>query len=108
VRASAPPIAQRSSAVLLLWASANRDEQEYLDVERFDIHRRYTRDLLFGRCQHKCIGEHVAVRMGEAILGELFGAIDGYEVDHTGVRRRRGEFLKGFCAMPISVTRPQA
>jgi cytochrome P450 len=99
---------ERGQGVLLLWASANRDEQEYPDAERFDIHRRYPRDLLFGHGQHQCIGEHVAVRMGGVILGELFGSIGGYAVDHTGVRRRRGEFLKGFCAMPISVTRPQA
>ena len=90
--------------VLLLWASANRDEAEFPDAGRFDIHRRYERDLLFGHGQHKCIGEHVAMRMGSVMLEELFGSISDYEVDHAGVRRGRGEFLKGYEAMPITVT----
>jgi cytochrome P450 len=89
--------------VLLLWASANRDEREFPSGDRFDIHRRWGRSLLFGHGQHQCIGEHVAMQMGAAILGELFQAIRGYEVDHDGVRRRRGEFLKGFEAMPLTV-----
>jgi cytochrome P450 len=96
---------REGQGVLLLWASANRDEAEYPDADRFDIHRRSERSLLFGHGQHRCIGEHVAVRMGAVLLEELFGAIAGYEIDHTGVRRRRGEFLKGYCAMPIEVRR---
>jgi cytochrome P450 len=96
---------RRGQGVLLLWASANRDEHEYPDADRFDIHRRYQRDLLFGHGQHKCIGEHVAIRMGAVILEELFGSVTGYEIDHAAVRRRRGEFLKGFCAMPITINR---
>lgn len=91
--------------VLLLWASANRDEREYPDADRFDIHRRYQRSLLFGHGQHKCIGEHTALHMGGVLLEELFGSISGYQIDHAGVRRRRSEFLKGFCAMPITISR---
>jgi len=91
--------------VLLLWASANRDEREFPAADRFDIHRRFERDLLFGHGQHKCIGEHTALHMGTVILEELFGSIAGYEIDHDAVRRRRGEFLKGFCAMPITISR---
>lgn len=96
---------REGQGVLLLWGSANRDGREFPHADVFDIHRRYGRDLLFGHGQHKCIGEHIAMQMGSAILGELFAAIDDYEVDLTGVRRRRGEFLKGFNVLPISVTR---
>jgi cytochrome P450 len=91
--------------VLLLWASANRDEREFAHAGVFDVHRRYERDLLFGHGQHRCIGEHVAVRMGTAILGTLLDAIRDYEIDPAGVHRRPGEFLKGFDRMPITVTR---
>jgi cytochrome P450 len=95
---------REGQGVLLLWASANRDEREHPDAGVFDIHRRSARDLLFGHGQHKCIGEHVAVQMGSVILGELLGAITAYEIDHAGVHRRRGEFLKGIDRLPLTVT----
>jgi cytochrome P450 len=94
---------RQGQGVLLLWASANRDEREFERADELDVHRRYARSLLFGHGQHKCIGEHVAMQMGTAILGELLCSIRDYDVDTAGVRRRRGEFLKGFDAMPISI-----
>jgi len=89
--------------LLLLWASANRDETEYPDADRFDVHRRYERSLLFGHGQHKCIGEHIGLRMGAAMLEEMIARVSTFEVDFTGVQRRRGEFLKGFNRMPVEV-----
>ena len=68
LRSAAP---REGQGVLLLWGSANRDEREYPDADRFDIHRRYERSLLFGHGQHKCIGEHLGMRMGAIILEEL-------------------------------------
>ncbi|MBM3658557.1 MAG: cytochrome P450 [Actinobacteria bacterium] len=90
--------------VLLLWGSANRDAREFPDADRFDMTRRPPRSLLFGHGQHKCIGEHVALQMGAVLLGELLAAVDDFVVDRDGVRRRRGEFLKGYDAMPVTVT----
>jgi hypothetical protein len=43
--------------------------------------------------------------MGTVLLEELFGAIRSIEVDPAGVRRHRAEFLKGYDAMPVTVTR---
>jgi cytochrome P450 len=94
---------REGQGVLLLWASANRDEREFERAAEFDIHRRPERSLLFGHGQHKCIGEHIAMRMGAILLTELVTAVSDFEVDHAGVHRRRGEFLKGFDAMPITV-----
>jgi cytochrome P450 len=90
--------------LLLLWASANRDETEFPDAQRFDLHRRPVRSLVFGHGQHKCIGEHIGMRMGAVMLEELLSPLATFEVDFDGVQRRRGEFLKGFNRMPIEVT----
>lgn len=89
--------------VMLLWASANRDELEFDRAGEFDIDRRPARTLLFGRGQHRCIGEHVAMQMGAALVGEFLAAVSDFAVDRAGVHRRRGEFLKGFDAVPVSV-----
>jgi cytochrome P450 len=91
--------------VLLLWGSANRDEAEFPDAGRFDVHRRPRRTLVFGHGQHQCIGEHIGMRMGAVLVEELVRAVDDYEVRADGVHRRRGEFLKGFDRLPIAVTR---
>ena len=91
--------------VLLLWASANRDDAEFPQADRFDMRRRYERSLLFGHGQHKCIGEHIGMRMGTVLLSELFTSVADYDVDTANVGRRCGEFLKGFNRMPISVRR---
>ena len=95
---------RQGQGVLLLWASANRDEAEFDDAARFDLHRRPPRSLVFGHGQHKCIGEHIGLRMGAVMLGELVSRIDDFDVDFNGVQRRRGEFLKGFNRMPIEVS----
>ncbi len=96
---------REGQGVLLLWGSANRDDQEYPDADRFDIHRRYERSLLFGHGQHKCIGEHLGLRMGTILLEELLGSVRHFEVDLAGTRRRRGEFLKGFTTVPLTFVR---
>jgi cytochrome P450 len=96
---------QAGQGVLLLWASANRDEAEFPKADDFDIHRRYERSLLFGHGQHKCIGEHIGMQMGTIMLHELIASIRSYAVDVDRVGRRCGEFLKGFNRMPIAVTR---
>ena len=89
--------------VLLLWGSANRDEAEFPDADRYDIHRRYARSLVFGQGQHKCIGEHIGMRMGTVMLEVLLSSISMFEVDFDRVERRCGEFLKGYNKVPISV-----
>ena len=94
---------RQGQGLLLLWASANRDDAEYPDATRFDVHRRYERSLIFGHGQHKCIGEHIGLRMGAVMLEEFVLRVAMFEVDFAGVQRRRGEFLKGFNRMPVDV-----
>lgn len=53
------------------------------------------RDLLFGHGQHRCIGEHVAMRMGTAVLGALLTSIHDYEIDHAGVHRQTRRVPEG-------------
>ena len=87
---------RHGQGVLLLWASANRDEAVFPDADRYDVHRRPGRTLLFGHGQHKCLGEHLAMRVGSALLDELLVRVADYEVDEAGCGRLYGEFLKGY------------
>ncbi len=87
--------------VMFLWASGNRDEEEFPDADRFDILRRPPRSLSFGHGAHKCIGEHLGRLEGRILLEEILALAPDYEVDLGGVARTYGEFLHGHCAMPI-------
>ena len=89
--------------VLLVWAAANRDPSVIERPDEFDVHRQGDRDLRFGHGQHKCLGEHLAMRMGTILLEEFFARVAEYEITHDGVERIYGEFLKGFCRLPMRV-----
>ena len=87
--------------VLFLYASANRDEREFPDPDRFDIRRRPPRILSFGAGIHACLGLHVARMEGKVCLEELLARFPDYEVDAAGAVRLRTEFVQGFAALPI-------
>ena len=87
--------------VMHLWASANRDEREFLDPDRFDIHRRAPRIVSFNPGRHICLGIHVAQLEGRVMLQELLARIPDYEVDEDRAVRLRSEMFRGFQRLPI-------
>jgi cytochrome P450 len=46
--------------VLLAWASANRDPDQFTEPERMDLRRRNNPHLAFGAGPHACLGLHLA------------------------------------------------
>jgi cytochrome P450 len=92
---------------MFLWASGNRDENEFENADVFDIHRRPKRTLSFGHGAHKCIGEHLGNLEGRILLEEILAAVPDYEVDAAGARRAYSEFLHGHHRMPIEFSSPR-
>jgi cytochrome P450 len=88
--------------VVLVLISANRDEREFVDPERFDVHRRMERHLGLGHGAHVCIGAHVARLEGVVMLRELLARHPHYEVDASALEREASEFQVGWVAMPIT------
>lgn len=87
--------------IIMMWGSAGRDEKEYENADVFDIHRTYERHLLFGNGQHRCLGEHTAIRLGTVLIEEFLNSVESYEVEWTGCRRRYAEFVQGFVEIPV-------
>ena len=87
--------------IMHLWVSANRDEREFEDPDRFDIHRRAPRILSFNNGRHRCLGAHVAQMEGRVLLEELLSRAPDYEVDDARSVRIRSEFFRGFDRLPI-------
>ena len=67
------------SRVLVLYASANRDEREWTDPETFDIRRDANRQLGFGHGTHACAGQGLARLEMQAMLSALMQRVDRIE-----------------------------
>lgn len=66
----------QGSRVLVVYASANRDEREWEDPDTFDITRDANRHLGFGHGTHGCAGQGLARLESQAILRELAARVD--------------------------------
>jgi cytochrome P450 len=65
--------------VALFWASANRDEDVFVDPFAFRIDRRPNPHLAFGVGEHFCMGAHVARVELETIFRHLLVRLESFE-----------------------------
>jgi hypothetical protein len=87
--------------VLLLWGSANHDEREFPDAERFDIRRRIERHAGFGHGAHFCLGAALARLEVRVVFDELLTRISDWEVDQEGVTWIHAASVRGPASLPI-------
>ena len=81
--------------VLLLTGSANRDEREYDDPERFDVRRVIERPLGFGHGPHVCLGAALARMETQVAIEELLRLFPDFEVDESRVVRMHSSNVRG-------------
>jgi cytochrome P450 len=65
--------------VLVIYASANRDEREWQNPDTFDIRRDANRHLGFGHGAHACAGQSLARLETSAMLRALVDRVDRIE-----------------------------
>lgn len=70
----------KGARVLVLYASANRDEDEWDRPDTFDITRDASRQIGFGNGTHACAGQGLARMETAAILRALLERVDRMEV----------------------------
>ena len=87
------------SRVLLLWASANRDERRWEDPDRFDIGREPQRNLGFGEGIHHCLGAPLARLEARAVLETMLAGDLEFEVGEPG--RLPQVIIRGISELPI-------
>lgn len=88
--------------VLLLYASANRDEREFgPDAERCDVARRIRRQLAFAYGRHHCIGAAAARLQARVALEELLRRAPGFAVDAEAGRFAPGHFVRRYASLPF-------
>jgi cytochrome P450 len=72
------------STVMLMLASANRDESRWTDPDRFDIFRAPKPHVGFGHGPHACIGLHLARIEMRVALGLLLDRLPALRLDPSG------------------------
>jgi cytochrome P450 len=91
------------SALLLMVASANRDNRRYDDADRFDIHRDVGQSLTFGYGAHYCLGAALARIEGRIALDEVLNRWPEWEVDAAAARRAPTSTVRGWDTLPVVV-----
>jgi cytochrome P450 len=89
------------SALLLLTASANRDERKFPDGDTFDIHRDIDRQLAFGYGIHFCLGSALARLEGRIALEEVLARFPSWEVDWDNAVQARTSTVRGWERLPV-------
>ena len=89
------------SAILLLNASANRDERHFPDGESFDIHRKIDHHLSFGYGTHFCLGAALARLEGRVALDEVLQRFPEWEVDADNAVQARTSTVRGWESLPV-------
>lgn len=93
----------RGSRLLLLYASANRDERKWQDPERFDVTRRANDHLGFGNGTHMCAGLHLARLEMTALLEALVKRVACFEIGEPVLALNN--VLRGLASLPVRVKR---
>ncbi|MGL6062901.1 MAG: cytochrome P450, partial [Bradyrhizobium sp.] len=90
--------------VLLLLASANRDETRWERPDQLDITRRVAGHIGFGTGIHGCVGQMVARLEGEAVLSALANRVASIEITGEAVYRDSSG-LRALSSLPVRVVR---
>jgi hypothetical protein len=88
--------------VMLLYASANRDSDEFgVDAETLDVERRPRRIVSFGYGPHHCLGAAVARLQGRVALEELLQRCPDFSVDAARGVFAPGHFVRRYESLPF-------
>ena len=94
---------RRGQRVVMCYASANRDEEEFVNPDIFDVTRKPNNHLSFGHGPHFCLGANLArveirVLFEQIIQRQLRLELQGE------IRRARSNFQNRIKRMPVSIS----
>ncbi|WP_067886482.1 cytochrome P450 [Nocardia vaccinii] len=93
--------------VLLLYASANRDEREFgPDAAELDITRAPRNIMTFGNGNHHCLGAAAARMQATIALQELLARCPEFTIDIDDVRYTDGSYVRWPVSVPFGVGGP--
>jgi cytochrome P450/ferredoxin-NADP reductase len=88
--------------VIVIYASANRDDRKFSDPDRFDVTRDVHDHLGFGQGVHMCMGMHLARREIILLLEALRRRVERFELLSEPIVAMNNT-IRAFANMPIKV-----
>ena len=96
---------RRGERVLLLYASANRDERAFESPDEIILNRRANRHSTFGLGIHRCIGANLARAEIAIVLSEILRRMPDYALERGGMERYETVgFVDGYRRLPATFT----
>lgn len=90
--------------VLLLYASANRDERQYgPQAGELDVTRRPRNILTFSHGAHHCLGAAAARMQSRVALTELLARCPEFDVDEAGIAWAGGGYVRRPLSVPVTL-----
>jgi len=90
----------RGSRVMMLFASANRDERAFKNPDNFDITRNPRTHVGFGSGVHMCVGMHLAQLEMEALLHGMLSRVGSIEVGTPTIKLNNT--IRAYAKLPCS------
>lgn len=94
---------EKGSWVYLLLCSANRDEREYPDPDRFIADRRPPRAVFFGSGRHICLGQFLARLEAQVLLEEFAERFPNYRLIEGSQQRVLTATVRGFARLELEL-----
>ncbi|MBL7499023.1 cytochrome P450 [Frankia sp. CNm7] len=91
------------SVMMLLVASANRDERCWSEPDRFDVHRKISYLRTFGFGPHYCLGAALARLEAKVALEEFLNRFPRWNVDRDNAALSSTSTMRGWETLPITV-----
>jgi cytochrome P450 len=89
------------STMTCILSAANRDDRQFEDPDRFDIHRKISQQVVFGHGVHLCLGAPLARLELRVALEETLDRFPAWEIDLGSARRSKSSTVRGWDTMPI-------
>jgi cytochrome P450 len=91
------------SRVMVMYASANRDPEQWPDPDVFDVRRPSVEEhMAFGFGEHACIGQHLARIEIRSLLEALASRVVRFDI--TNAVRNPNQTLRGFNRLDVTLT----
>lgn len=92
----------KGDRVLMVYASANRDERYWPDADRFDIRRAAPQEhMSVGTGAHMCVGMHLARLEMRCLFGALAARVKRFEVSNP--TRELHNVLRGLRSLDVKI-----
>jgi cytochrome P450 len=94
-------VVSEGSVMVLLNGSANRDDRQFEDAERFDIHREISHHLSFGYGIHFCLGAALARLEGRVAIDEVLNRFPEWSINWDGAVQAHTPTVRGWEKLPV-------